>query len=190
MGRGSNRRRMPSPILQRVSAVRTTSAQGTFYRHAAVGRDAFAGGDRGRWGADFPVIYLASSVQAALAEAYRHLVDEAGVPPHAVRPRHLYTAAVAVTEVVDLTAPAALEGAGLSAADLTSDPDDYIACQQVAAAAHDLGRHGILAPAAHGLGLTLALFKDHLDPSELPVVDQDATTLWDGLPPDPRPSRP
>lgn len=47
--------------------------------------------------------------------------------------------------------------------------------------------HGILAPAATGVGETLALFARRLPAEEQPeLID---ITTWDGLPADPRPGR-
>lgn len=57
-------------------------------------------------------------------------------------------------------------------------------CQRVGQVAHQLGLHGVIAPAATGLGETLALFERHLPASEIPTeVDE---TVWEHLPPDPR----
>ena len=173
--------------LEGVAAVAPTSLKDTFWRHAAPDREAFAGGLDGRWGADFPVIYLARPETGSIIEAYRHLVEDAGVPARAVRARTLYTVPVDVAQILDLTDPAALHAVGLSEDDLTSPVGDYQACQDVAAAAHQLGRHGLLAPAAHGLGQTLALFRQRLDPAELPTPSRQVR--WEHLPPDPRISR-
>lgn len=169
--------------LEGVAAVAPTSVEGTFWRHAAPDRDAFAGGLSGRWGRDFPVIYLARPETGSVIEAYRHLVEDAGVPAHAVRPRTLYTVQIDVAQMLDLTDPAALEAVGLTDEDLTSPVGSYEACQEVAAA-HQLGRHGLLAPAAHELGQTLALFRQRLTPAEIPVPSHE--TRWEHLPPDPR----
>ena len=81
---------MKRSTVERVAGVRPVAVEGIFYRHAAVNRDAFAGGLHGRWGAHFPVIYLGRPEAAPVAEAYRHLVEEAGIPAHAVQPRVLY----------------------------------------------------------------------------------------------------
>lgn len=60
---------------------------------------------------------------------------------------------------------------------------DYEPCWRVARAAHQLGLHGILAPAATGFGETLAVFEEHLMPEELPrLVDEE---IWEALPADP-----
>ena len=73
---------------------------------------------------------------------------------------------------------------GLTDPDLMSEVDDYEACQQVARAAHQLEIPGILAPAATGLGQTLALFAQRISASERPVVLEE--TWWSQLPDDPR----
>ncbi len=54
----------------------------------------------------------------------------------------------------------------------------------MAAAAHQLELHGVLAPAATGLGQTLALFRERVTMAEMPVIEQETT--WEALPADPR----
>ncbi len=175
---------MQRSTVERVASVPLSSVDGVFYRHAAPTRDAFAGGLHGRWGATFPVIYLGRPETATIVEAYRHLVEATGVPADAVRPRVLYTARVTVQKILDLTPAANLERVGLTIDDLRTEVDDYQQCQEVAAAAHQLGCHGVLAPAAHGLGETLALFRERISHQELPVVEKQGT--WTQLPADPR----
>jgi len=63
---------------------------------------------------------------------------------------------------------------------LTSPVGEYDACQRVAAAAHQLEYHGVVAPAATGLGETLALFRQRVSISELPVVVEQEQ--WSHLP--------
>lgn len=109
---------MKRSTVERVAGVRPVAVEGIFYRHAAVNRDAFAGGLHGRWGAHFPVIYLGRPEAAPVAEAYRHLVEEAGIPAHAVQPRVLYTVRVRAEDIVDLTDPANLDQVGLTDDDL------------------------------------------------------------------------
>lgn len=175
---------MRRSIEERVAGVTTAAVAGTFFRHAAPNRDAFAGGVAGRWGRSFPVIYLALPVDAAIVEAYRHLVEDAGVPAELIRPRRLYIVTVDVDTVLDLTAPGHAAAAGLTDMDLRSDVEDYDACQEVAQAAHDLELRGILAPSATGIGQTLALFRTRITATQLPIVQSEET--WEHLPPDPR----
>lgn len=170
--------------IERVASIRHRDVRGDYFRHANPGRDAFAGGFHGRWGANFPVIYLGRPVESSIIEAYRHLVEDAGVPPEHIKGRVLYTVPINVTRVLDLTAEGAAAEVGLVAADLTSPVGEYAACQRVAAAAHQLKYHGILASAAEGDGQTLALFRDRLTLSELPISSGE--TIWDQLPADPR----
>jgi len=77
---------------------------------------------------------------------------------------------------------------GLTVPQLTSattDADAYAACQNVAALVHQLGRHGLIAPAATSLGETLVLFVDHLPNQERPRR-QGNDEHWETLPADPR----
>lgn len=179
---------MRRSIAELVAAVPPVRVEGLFFRHAAPNRDAFSGGTGGRWGARFPVIYLGRPETAPIAEAYRHLVDDTGVPARAVKPRILYTARISADGILDLTVSDNLTSVGLLRANLTTSIDEHDRCQEVAAAAHQLGYHGILAPAAHGLGETLALFRQRLSANELPIVESEK--FWDGLPEDPRLARP
>lgn len=171
-------------LPERVAAVKPVQVQGTFYRHAGLNRDAFAGGDLGRWGRNFPVIYLGRPPDSVTIEAYRHLVEADGIPVEMVQPRRLYTITVDVERVLDLTISTNVTAVGLTTADLQSDVDDYEACQRVAAAAHQLELHAIQAPAAAGFGITLAMFRERVSLSELPHVQYEET--WEKLPPDPR----
>lgn len=177
---------MPSmrSITEKVAAAGHIDIRETFFRHAAPGRDAFVGGLKGRWGANFPVIYLGQPQSGVVIEAYRHLVEDAGVPAERVRSRVAYTVPVNATKILDLTSRETLSTVGLDETDLNSEVGDYEACQAVAAAAHQLRLHGILAPAAHGRGTTLALFRERLPVAELPVPSSHE--LWEHLPADPR----
>jgi len=49
---------------------------------------------------------------------------------------------------------------------------------------HQIGLHGVLAPAASVLGETLALFEQHLPAEELPRLIGEKT--WAAVPADPR----
>lgn len=179
---------MDRSLVERVAQVPGSPVSGTYYRHASIGREPFNGGLDGRWGAPFPVIYLADNEAGAITEAYRHLVEYDGVPAARVQPRDLYTVAVQAFDLLDLLDPAHLAAVGLTDADLRSPVGDYETCQEVAAAAHQLGRHGIVAPAAHGIGNTLALFRERINPSEQPRTT--ARSRWEHLPPDPRQAGP
>jgi hypothetical protein len=106
--------------------------------------------------------------------------------PEMVGPRHLISCEVAVTNVLDLRAADNRDIVGLSILDMTSDVGDYEACHRIAQAAHQLELHGIIAPAATGLGETLALFERRLPADEQPVLLD--TLTWEGLPADPRSS--
>jgi hypothetical protein len=68
--------------------------------------------------------------------------------------------------------------------DLMTEVGDYTACHRIGVAAHQLGLHGIIAPAATELGETFAVFERRLPAHEQPeLVDEK---VWETLPPDPR----
>lgn len=123
------------------------------------------------------------------SEAYRHLVDpieDASIRDH-LAPRVLVTVDVAVNDILDLRTSLARLELGLTLEQITSataDREAYAACYEVAAAAHQQGFHGLVAPAATGLGETLALFSNRLPAAEVPTVTREI--FWETLPDDPR----
>jgi RES domain len=179
----------------RLSQATPIDIDGIWQRHVAarfadtalVGRSA-----GGRWGTEgsYPVLYLGKPTESVAVEAYRHLVDPViadGGPMPPIRPRALITCEVAVTEIFDLRSAANRALAELTLAQLQSETSDraaYAACQNVSAAAHQLGYHGVIGPAATKMGETLALFTDLLTTAEQPLLT--ATEMWVQLPPDPR----
>lgn len=142
--------------------------RGRFERHISAGYRTLQGSDGGgRWGPPgaYSVLYLGRPRPSVTVEAYRHLVDPfaaEGMTAAMVAPRRVIACDVAVTEVLDLRSAEGQAAVPLEHHDLESDVDDYTACQTVGRVAHQLGLHGILAPAATLLGETLALFEQHL----------------------------
>lgn len=184
-------------LTRAIAGLRPVSVSGRYYRVTSkprVGR-AFEGSRAGgRWGpvGGFPVIYLGDAYEGVVIETHRHVTDTAEDPVVPPRALGLVTCDVDVTNVVDLTTPSARFAVGLSdPAILYSEPQDpttglaYLACQEVAQAAHQLGRHGILVPSATHRGHTLALFSDHLAESERPVP-VGGVAIWEAMPADPR----
>src|SRR5438132_9345394 len=98
-----------------------------------------------------------------------------------VGPRRFAAADVNVTRILDLRDKPTLLRVGLS---LEALQGPHPPCQRVGLAAHQLGVHGIIAPAATGLGETLALFERHLPAAEIPALREEE--VWEHLPPDPR----
>jgi len=174
---------------------------GQWQRHASArlavtALDGYPG--EARWGTrdGFPVLYLGRPTDSVVVEAYRHQVDPIDFDTADDRtrflagllPRVLITCAVDVTELLDLRTASARAAVGLTIQNLTSlanDHDSYLRCRMVAQVAHQLGRHGVLTPAATGLGETLALFTDLLPESEKPRRAQQ-DLHWPTLPADPR----
>lgn len=183
---------MDRDLAVAIAQLARTDIDGVFERHTAPSWTARAlvEGSRagGRWAAagSFPVIYLGRPTASVIVEAYRHLVDEVeGMTGERVRDRRLLRARVRASGILDLRERTARRSVGLGDEALTSVVDDYEPCQQIGHVAHQLGYHGILAPAATGMGETLALFVDLLGADELPVVD-GPPVIWDTLPADPR----
>jgi hypothetical protein len=188
------------PDAALIASLPPATEHGRWQRHAPANRLAEALDGRrgyGRWGtADgFNVLYLGRPRSSVIVEAYRHLVDpleddaDRAAILATVRPRVLVTCDVDVSMLLDLRTPGARNTAGLTISELTSPTDDdgaYLRCQRVAQIAHQLGRHGIIAPAATGLGDTLALFTDLLPTNERPVFVAGAEEHWSTLPDDPR----
>lgn len=181
----------------RLAQATPITVSGTWQRHAPArfahaaleGRSAV-----GRWGTEgsFPVLYLGRPTDSVVIEAYRHLVDPVDDPAMAaaVRPRVLVTCTVDVAEILDLRSAANRTLAQLTMAQMHSSTRDraaYTACQNVSAAAHQLGFHGLVAPAATERGDTLVLFTDILPPAEKPIATKEEH--WMQLPPDPRHER-
>jgi RES domain len=179
----------------RLSQATPSNIDGTWQRHVAarLADTALAGRSaNGRWGTEgsYPVLYLGRPTDSVTVEAYRHLIDpivaDGGlVPP--IRPRILIACEVSVTEILDLRSAANRVLADITLAELQSETFDrtaYAACQNISAAAHQLGYHGLIAPAATRMGETLALFTDLLTAAERPVPTGEE--MWVELPPDPR----
>jgi len=173
-----------------VSAAPRVKVSGRFERHVSLSRRDLSGSDSGgRWGPPgaYSVLYLGRPRDSVVVEAHRHLVEPFvadGMTGEIVAPRRLVRCDVDVTEILDLRSAEALAMVGLAEDDLTSAVDNYEACQMIGRVAHQLELHGVIAPAATGLGETLALFEIHLPAEELPRPA--GYEIWDGLPADPR----
>jgi hypothetical protein len=166
----------------------TIEVEGTFYRHVSPQVRTLTGSDAGgRWGAPgaYSVLYLGRPPDSVVVEAYRHLVDDVeGMTGDFVGPRRFLTVEVALTTILDLRDAECQGASGLSDDDFTSPTGGYARCQRVGRAAHQVGLHGILAPAATRIGETLAIFEQHLPPAEQPrLVEAEE---WSHLPADPR----
>jgi hypothetical protein len=171
-----------------VAGCGTTTVDGLFQRHVSPTVRTLTGTNAGgRWGpaGAYSVLYLGRPTDSIIVEAYRHLVDDVeGMTSDLVGPRRLLTVQVHLTNVLDLRLPANCAVLKLTDDHLRSDPGDYARCQRIGRVAHQLGLHGIIAPAATGLGETLAVFEVHLPPDEQPTPQ--AEEEWPNLPPDPR----
>jgi len=177
-------------IAAAVSRAGTATVAGRFQRHVSPRQEPLRGSRAGgRWGPEgvYPVLYLGRPTDSVIVEAHRHLVEPVeGMRPQMVGPRRLVTCEVEVTNVLDLRVGTSRETVGLTTAELCSDVGDYETCHHVGQAAYKLGLHGIIAPAAGGLGETLAVFEDRLVEEEQLVLIEEQT--WESLPAEPRES--
>lgn len=179
---------MARDIAAAVSRAGTATVAGRFQRHVSPRQEPLLGSRAGgRWGPEgvYPVLYLGRPTNSVIVEAYRHLVETVeGMQPHMIGPRRLVTCEVEITSVLDLRERTSRDAVGLTIADLCSRVGDYGACHRIGNAAHQLGLHGIIAPAAGGLGETLAVLEDRLPESEQPALIGEQA--WQSLPADPR----
>ncbi len=178
-------------LLAAISDLEPVEVSGDFERHCGLRwNDLAPSAAGGRWGARraFEVLYLGRPRQSVVAEAYRHLIDDEldqpGELAAAVIERRVLTCEVQVDNVLDLRPQQARTTVELADGDLFSEPGEYDRCQAIGAAAHQLGRHGVIAPSASRLGETLALFSTNLPVEQWPTVK--TRDIWRGLPPDPR----
>lgn len=179
---------MDRPTALAVSRASTTTVKGRFQRHVSPRQRLLTGSAAGgRWGPEgaYPVLYLGRPADSVVVEAHRHLVEQVeGIKPHMVGPRRVLTCDVEIHDVLDLRSAENREIVGLRLVDLLSDVGDYEPCHRIGEAAHQLELHGIVAPAATGLGETLAIFERRLPAAEQPALVDEMT--WETLPVDPR----
>jgi RES domain-containing protein len=83
-------------------------------------------------------------------------------------PRDMVTVELQLASVLDLTSTNVQSEWGLDATALASD--DFVACQEVGAAARRAGYEAIIYPSATGAGENLALFFDRLHPGSYALV--------------------
>jgi len=173
-------------LANAIAGTLLTTVRDTYFRHTRQGiREIKGSTGGGRWGPEhgFPVIYLGLPPVSIIAEAYRRFVDPVmdTMPASLIAPRDLLSIAVDVNQLLDLRDTHHLAAVGLDQEALRGP---WPPCVRVARAAHQLGLHGILASAATDLGLTLALFEQHLPHDQIPkIIDREH---WAQLPPDPR----
>jgi hypothetical protein len=171
-----------------VASCGSTQVQGVFERHVSADVRTLTGSAAGgRWGPPgaYSVLYLGRPRDSVVVEAYRHLVDDVeGMTGDLVGPRRLLKVEVVLSSVLDLRVVTNQEAVGLTLDDLLSPTSQHARCQRIGRVAHQLGLHGIIAPAATGLGETLAVFELHLTPEEQPVLIDEED--WPHLPLDPR----
>lgn len=180
---------MQGDLITAISTAGGVRVDGVFYIYRTGTRQALTGSRiGGRWHPpdSFPAFYMASSRDSAIVEVYRRIVEASDPPLPASDITVLVTRyAVAVDNVLDLRSSASQTSVGLSDEDMRSPIGKYTACQRVGAIAHQCGYHGIIAPAASGVGDHLTVFEQQIDPASEWPSELDSERL-EGLPPHPR----
>jgi hypothetical protein len=195
----------PDRLAGQIAALPHTAETGVWQRYVSARHAPWAldgHTSNARWGtADgFPVLYLGRPSESVIIEAYRHFVDPVIFETNEERtafiasigPLVVVTCLVDVTHLLDLRTASGRAATGLTLDDLQSPPNDpeaYRRCRSVSQVAHQLGWHGVIAPAATRAGQTLALFTDRLPAAERPVGSAD-DVIWVRLPADPREAPP
>lgn len=137
----------------------------------------------GRWqhGETVEGLYLADSEQTAWAEWYRAL-GELGIPPEQGLPRELWSFAVDLDRIADLSDVQRLEAVGLPIP--KPSRRQWQAFQAVGEQLHAQGWAGVLYPsAALAAGRALCVFREH---DEIEGVTTDKLQArYNALPPDP-----
>lgn len=162
-------------LLKAVDGLGSTNWAGVAFRHVAPNRDPLQGFGSflagGRWNPrdSFSTIYLASPVEACIAEFLR-MASGQGRGAESFLPRTVYEIRVEELELLDLRASDARASLDLDEEDISSA--DRTKCQEVGATAHFLGFQGVLAPSATGMGVVLAVFESRVRKGDLVVVDE------------------
>ena len=158
-------------MLDALQAAALSAWSGTVYRHMFGDHPPIRANVSGaRWN-DPPVaaIYTSCERHTALAEAEYYISLQ---PLRPKAQRTLYTIAVSLHSVVDLTTKSALAFLGITADVLRSD--DQTRCRVVGNAVNWLGHDGLLVPSARqDSGTNLVIFRQDLSNNEFLVIDQE-----------------
>lgn len=152
---------------------------GVGFRHQAPGFDVRSGEGARRFGGrynpprSFPVIYLCLTKPCVEAELTR-LAERQSVEVGDLLPRELWSIAMALPKILDLTCPPVLEKVGVVRADLVRP--GHVFTQQIGEAAHERGIQAIRAPSATGIDDVLAVFPENLGAATLHV---ELVEIWE-----------
>lgn len=171
---------MPSPkLVASVDRLPATNFAARAFRHQAARYDPLSGrGARingGRWNPpnSFSVLYLALDEVTVALEFRRHAARQGRSVTHFL-PRTLYAYDLTLQNILDLQDEEARRVMGVTTNQITSD--DLRPCQHVGEAAQHVGREGILAPSATGVGMVLAVFLDSISAGS--SIEPHAAGVW------------
>jgi RES domain-containing protein len=156
---------MTSQISNALGSVTASTVAGNYFRRVDHETEPLGAHRRGgRWSVrdEALTLYLSQPLDSALAEAYRHFFDRPAEKElrGQFEPKLFREYYVQSDGILDLTMPDQLQRFGIRESDLVTRVGDWGACQAIGSQAFLSGFKGVMAPAASGIGVTLALFMD------------------------------
>jgi RES domain-containing protein len=156
---------MPSVDSQALGRVEGLELSVIAYRNQSPGFDPRSSEGARRMGGrfnpsrSFPVLYLCTTRQCAVAELTRQ-ADRQSVPLHGLLPRELWEVRTDLTRILDLTNHDLLGDLGIDSSELVRP--DHRFTQTLGEAAFEQSFQAILAPSATGVDQVLAVFPERL----------------------------
>jgi RES domain-containing protein len=161
----------PPDMLDVLQAAVLSAWSGTVYRHMFGSHPPARGNTTGaRWnGPLVEAIYTSCERETALAEAAYYISLQ---PLRPKAKRTIYTIDISLSNVVDLTTPAALSQIGITPELLRGD--DQSPCRLIGNAVNWLGHNGLLVPSARrDSGKNLVIFQQDLSRDEFDVTGEE-----------------
>lgn len=137
----------------------------------------------GRWDdRSFDVLYTSTRADGALQEMYFHIARGQPVFPSQVRYR-LYELRVALLSALRFASLSELETVGLKTAaygqlSYAEREQEYPRTQEIAEAAHFLGRDGLIVPSARSAWSNVVVFCDPAGPGAIEVSKGHGIVAW------------
>jgi RES domain-containing protein len=138
----------------------------------------------GRWDdGTFDVLYTSTKADGAVAEMYFHLARGQPVIPSLVRYR-LFELRVMLASCLRFASLAELASLGLQTASFgqlsyTERVQEYPRTQEIAEAAHFIGRDGVIVPSARAEWPNVIVFCDPSGPDAIAVIKDHDLIDWD-----------
>ena len=172
-------------LLDAVEALPGEPFAGTVYRVIRDGRDPIqCSAVGGRWDdRTFDVLYTSSGADGAVSEMYYHLSRGLPVIPSKIVYR-LYELRVTLNGCIRIASLDQLAALGLKTAifghlSYFERPQEYPRTQEIAEAAHFLGRDGMVVPSARSDYPNVVMFCEPAGPAAVEIVRNRNIIVWD-----------